>query len=268
MGKKNDPGKSKEKKNNATAPSQKLPHGHKVYLKKDENGNRQFGVLTEFTHPTIKVYFPETKQTRYYNFYNAFLQEEPLFETKDRGLLKRISRRQKTAVCSECKKTTENLTASGRFLLCQDCIKHYFVCEKCNALTKIVYDYYDLPTRKFFLICPICLRYYTKRDSYDFVKVEGLFEWYELPVEFRTASLLMQYGYTVDARVGLTQGERRCLLYSIVRNGFLSKGEILKHLNRNIDMIGKQKNRESAVQKWKADIDYVKTLNPPYKRPI
>ena len=93
MGKKNKNrlGQTPQKKSNTAPLAKKLPDGYKVYLKKDDKESGQYGILTKFSDKVAEVYFPKNKQTKHYNFYKAFLQSAPLFETKDEVLLKLIS---------------------------------------------------------------------------------------------------------------------------------------------------------------------------------
>ena len=233
-----------------------------VFLKKDENGVGQKGIIKSYKRPIIAVYFPAIHKTRFYHFYTAFLQKNPLFETNNQELLDKIESIRPGLKCSECGANTPDLSVVEKALICDTCIKKYPVCEMCNAHVKALYDYYDLYAHKFKLICGGCLKSKLKPNP-------GYFWGFnENGTSFRGASILRTYGYTVDAQEGLTRDDRRCLLYSLVRNGFISQSWIADHLRFNINFHGKRDSMTAAVEKWKEDLEYMRTLYPPYKRPI
>ena len=252
-----------------------------VFLKKDENGIGQTGILLGIRNGTIaEIYFSNTRQTRYYNIYSAFLQENPIFKVRGKKAQELISGTKGHVKCSGCGAQKVHLTASGKLLLCDKCITKYRVCEKCHAYTKARYDFYDLHAHKFFLICENCLNLNRKNKSYDFETINSIKIWSEYhdeiwgqvltyySPEFRTESILRQYGYNVNSQENISSYERKCLLYSIIRNGFIRKDKVIAFLHHHISLNGKSKNMESAVKKWQEDISYVKTLKPPYKRPV
>lgn len=233
-----------------------------VFLKKDENGVGQKGILKSYKERTIAVYFPAIHKTKFYRFYTAFLQDDPLFETNNPELLERIESIRSRLKCSECGAVVPKLNDVEGTFLCDTCVKKYLVCEMCNSHAKALYDYYDLHAHKFKLICKGCLKSKLKLNP-------GYFWGFnENGTSFRDASILRTYGYTVDAQEGLTRDDRRCLLYSLVRNGFISQSWIADHLRFNINFHGKRDSMTAAVEKWKEDLEYMRTLYPPYKRPI
>lgn len=233
-----------------------------VFLKKDENGVGRKGIVKSYKERIIGVYFPAIHETKFYRFDTAFLQENPLFETNNPELLEKIKSIRPRLKCSECGAITTNLKDVEGTFLCDTCVKRYHVCEMCNLHAKVLYDYYDLHAHKFKLICEGCLNSKLKPNPGHFWGI------YENGTTFRDASILRIYGYTVDAQEGLTRDDRRCLLYSLVSNGFISQSWIADHLRFNINFHGKRDSMTAAVEKWKEDLEYVRSLYPPYKRPI
>ena len=74
-------------------------------------------------------------------------------------------------------------------------------------------------------------------------------------------SPLMLAGYTVRADKKYSDAYRQNMLRNIIELGILKKHEVINYLNYFISMHGKAKNKEAAVEKWKADLEYVRAYN-------
>lgn len=69
-------------------------------------------------------------------------------------------------------------------------------------------------------------------------------------------SELKMYGYTVQEGV-LSEKQRHNLLAVLIDRNLMSKTEIIKCIQFNIDFVGKRANMENAKDRWKNDIQFV-----------
>lgn len=74
-------------------------------------------------------------------------------------------------------------------------------------------------------------------------------------------SFLHFLGYNVRANNGLSDNDRKELLYHIVKNNYLSKFEIISHLQKEAQKRSNQDNMMDAVEKWESDIRYLSNLH-------
>ena len=74
------------------------------------------------------------------------------------------------------------------------------------------------------------------------------------PAEY---SKLRSMGYTVNKKDNLSDNQRREILRTIYLNNIMTKEEILNYLNL---FIWKSARMKDAVEKWQADIEYIKML--------
>lgn len=67
--------------------------------------------------------------------------------------------------------------------------------------------------------------------------------------------------YTVSQKEGLSQKERHYILATIIHNGIMTKGEVIRYLNYFIKMQGAKMGNEIALSKWKEDLMFVQEYN-------
>jgi len=75
-------------------------------------------------------------------------------------------------------------------------------------------------------------------------------------------SILMQYGYTVNAVDDLSASRRQKILAVLIDNGFVSKSHIISLLDFFIAQRSGIERMSSAVDKWTADREFVEEYNP------
>ena len=68
-------------------------------------------------------------------------------------------------------------------------------------------------------------------------------------------------GYNVSQKEGLSQKERHFILETIIHNGIMTKGEVIRYLNYFIKMQGAKIGNEIALTKWKDDLMFVQEYN-------
>ena len=68
-------------------------------------------------------------------------------------------------------------------------------------------------------------------------------------------------GYNVSQKEGLSQKERHFILATIIHNGIMTKGEVIRYLNYFIKMQGAKTGNEIALNKWKDDLMFVQEYN-------
>lgn len=121
--------------------------------------------------------------------------------------------------------------------------------------------------------CSVCKRYYTTIEA-----VENNFYLKSYPLirmnfcgyseqRRRDQSELMMYGYSVKAD-GLSEYERQNLLAMLMNFNILSKAKIIAIIQDHINYNGRAPNMESAVSKWKSDLDFVQNFNINSQREI
>ena len=74
-------------------------------------------------------------------------------------------------------------------------------------------------------------------------------------------SILFLSGYSVNANRDLSAPQRQQILASLVATGTLSKSRINMYLNWFIDHNGRIPGHETAVAKWRADLQFLYSLD-------
>lgn len=73
-------------------------------------------------------------------------------------------------------------------------------------------------------------------------------------------SIIKNFGYSVSKRVGLSDAERQQILKDIISGGKMLKEAICAYLEFNINLHKNQSTHADAVDKWVADLAFVKNL--------
>ncbi len=71
-------------------------------------------------------------------------------------------------------------------------------------------------------------------------------------------SALNKMGYTVNQKDDLSDLERQRILKQAIESGTYSKKSIISFLEWNISLSKRRRSMETAISKWKRDIDYIK----------
>lgn len=121
-----------------------------------------------------------------------------------------------------------------------------FYCKNCG-LYFIYGSEYDSLLKYGIPICPI-------HEEVKYFNNANKFEKYE------TNSLLRQFGYNVNSQENLSVDERRKIINSVIKNGIMTKNDVLSLLNFLSSSRKNQLNMKSAVSKWEADIKYTREL--------
>lgn len=79
--------------------------------------------------------------------------------------------------------------------------------------------------------------------------------WFE---ELASESVPRLYGYTVNKSDGLTPGQRRLILASLMDRRVVSQAYLIRLLELNIKNGRKLKYKEAACAKWESDLEWVK----------
>lgn len=77
---------------------------------------------------------------------------------------------------------------------------------------------------------------------------------------FADASVFYNMGYTVSQSVGLHASERQSILKCAIDAGKASKYEVMSFLKRRMNINGMKAGNELAFQKWKEDLEYIRSL--------
>ena len=119
--------------------------------------------------------------------------------------------------------------------------------------------------------CAKCNRYYILERYYRQVKKYGYIccrvDEYESLIKSTNSiygklnerSILMNYGYTVDKKVGLSDKQRQDILSFMIDNNIIKKNKIINYLEWFITLNKEQPFKQDAVIKWKRDIKYVQS---------
>ena len=81
---------------------------------------------------------------------------------------------------------------------------------------------------------------------------------------FADASVFYNMGYTVSQSVGLHASERQSILKCAIDAGKASKYEVMSFLKRRMNINGMRAGNELAFQKWKEDLEYIRSLRFTY----
>ncbi len=142
------------------------------------------------------------------------------------------------------------------------CVKNHS--EKIKSYTALVPTVSDerkkYPINIFY--CSNCQRYFVDSEAIEKFVKRRIFLRLKFNTEYtggelRAFSELTLFGYTVKEGA-MSDGERQGLLKYIIESRLMKKHEIIKQLQWNIDYIGKGPNKESAVEKWRDDIRFVR----------
>lgn len=118
-------------------------------------------------------------------------------------------------------------------------------CEECDLLF-IMKDVLTQVKKRGTLLCRVMdLRTYRESNGWSST------------TNFSESSILMQYGYNVNAQQDLAPIERRCILAKLMDEKILSRGDILSYLNSFINLRQSNGIMESAISKWEDDIYFV-----------
>lgn len=88
--------------------------------------------------------------------------------------------------------------------------------------------------------------------------------------ELKAQSVLRRCGYTVNATVNLSVEQRQKILSLVIDSNLYSTVDLCSFLDWLISFHGKnqKRNMENAIERWKADRDYVSKYKSEYKRNI
>lgn len=123
------------------------------------------------------------------------------------------------------------------------------------------------------MYCHDCREFFISEDSYNYYKdLYGLLPLkirftnedggFTPKLEFRAQkSPLNLVGYNVEQRNGLSDEERFRILVFIIKNGILSKQDIINYLELFININGERAKMNSAVQKWNTDLARIRSYN-------
>lgn len=81
----------------------------------------------------------------------------------------------------------------------------------------------------------------------------------ELSVNLSPQSILSKNGYTVKSGSGIPISERQRILVRVIENGIMTRNQVCDHLQYLIYLNDGKKNYESAVSKWRSDLDYIQS---------
>lgn len=126
--------------------------------------------------------------------------------------------------------------------------------------------------------CYDCCRYTISENEYDSLGGEPVcdIKWYnnksnynEELWDFNTQhSVLYKLGYNVQKQSGLSADMRRQILTDIIKNRRLSKSQVCSYLEVFIKQKRSQPNMKEAVSKWKADLQYIKSVKIDTKQQV
>lgn len=86
----------------------------------------------------------------------------------------------------------------------------------------------------------------------------------ELRVELNIKNVetrLHRRGYNVTKRNNLSEIARRNIIVRAIKEGFVSKAEVIKCIENNIHLIGAKDNMQDAVAKWQGDLNWLREYN-------
>lgn len=121
--------------------------------------------------------------------------------------------------------------------------------------------------------CEDCKLYFMYDNEYKRIRKSGvplcsIFEYSKYiktknngRIELKPESLLHSFGYNVGASENLSTKQRNKILSFVIKNGVMSKHEILYLLNYLVDFRKNDKRQAKAIAKWKTDINYLQNTN-------
>lgn len=126
-----------------------------------------------------------------------------------------------------------------------------FYCRNCNKYTMLKVDYLSLKEKGI----PICV---VKDTSGKIISDPNTYDFEDS--NLNTESYLHKLGYNVRSDNGLSAFDRQQILYDAIASHKLTRSEICSHLQWLIKYNQNKSNFQSAISKWKADLNYVKNL--------
>lgn len=73
-----------------------------------------------------------------------------------------------------------------------------------------------------------------------------------------TESILMEHGYTVSQRVGLSDEDRQRILCDILSNQIATRRDVISHIELQINLRKANPMYSVAVEKWQRDLEYIR----------
>ena len=78
------------------------------------------------------------------------------------------------------------------------------------------------------------------------------------PMNLSQASILMEYGYNVNAAKGLSKFARRAILIRLIENNIISSSRVIQYLDFFIRQRKSNDLMKDAISKWESDRDFIK----------
>ena len=75
-----------------------------------------------------------------------------------------------------------------------------------------------------------------------------------------TESILMEHGYTVSRRAGLSDETRQKILYDVLSNRIATKYDVISHIELQINLRKANPMYSVAIEKWNKDLAYVRSI--------
>lgn len=146
--------------------------------------------------------------------------------------------------------------------------------QKYNFVEKELYIIVDIDKKEILKLTVLYNKdkdlYYMDREVYNqmthsYPRRKIMIELYDINNNVITygdgESFLHFLGYNVRANNGLSDNDRKELLYHIVKNNYLNKYEIISHIQKEAQKRSNQDNMVDAVEKWESDIRYLSSLH-------
>ena len=131
--------------------------------------------------------------------------------------------------------------------------------------------------------CPQCKVYYIMESSYQMLKLKGIIACRVTDeksyrdqksscngMNLAKESILMEYGYNVSRENGLSSRQRQMILEMLVDNHIISAANIVGYLDFFIKQRSAMRTNkyDEAIEKWKADRDYISHYTKKNKRSV
>ena len=217
---------------------------------------------------TIHYSFIDNKREIYHQYIEPIIAPKRL-EEKNNKLEKVILTKQNK---NEKKKNVNKVLKAADFLVRTtnyQCTNRTHDLVRINAIVRVMKRDEIIEVELPAYYCEICNRYYILENDYNQLKRYGYIccriDTFESLINpnnnpfggLKDKSLLMNYGYRVDKKTGLSEKQRQDILSFMIDNGIITKSEIINHLTFLVSMNKKKTRNYDAVQKWKNDIRFV-----------
>ena len=118
--------------------------------------------------------------------------------------------------------------------------------------------------------CPLCKLYYIMEHDLRSVQKKGVLlcrlideresseTHNEKHMNLSQVSILMEYGYNVNATKGLSKFARRAILIRLIENNIISSTRVIQYLDFFIRQRKGNDHMQEAITKWEADRDFIK----------